>query len=30
MRIARLAWIAIAACGAAAAYGVYAPDAADR
>jgi len=30
MRFARFAWIAVAACGAAAAYGVYAPRAADR
>ena len=30
MRLARFAWIAVAACGAAAAYGVYAPEAADR
>ena len=30
MRLAGLAWIVIAACGAAVAYGVYAPAAADR
>ena len=30
MRLARFAWIAILACGAAAAYGVYAPETADR
>jgi multidrug efflux system membrane fusion protein len=30
MRFARFAWIAVLACGAAAAYGVYAPAAADR
>jgi membrane fusion protein, multidrug efflux system len=30
MRFARLAWIALVACGAAAAYGVYAPATADR
>jgi len=30
MGFARFAWIAVLACGAAAAYGVYAPEAADR
>ena len=30
MRLARFVWIAILACGAAAAYGVYAPETADR
>jgi multidrug efflux system membrane fusion protein len=30
MKLARFAWIAIAACGAAAVYGVYAPQTADR
>jgi len=30
MRLGRLAWTAVLACGAAAAYGVYAPGAADR
>ncbi|HEX9169598.1 MAG TPA: efflux RND transporter periplasmic adaptor subunit [Roseiarcus sp.] len=30
MGLARFAWIAVLACGAAAAYGVYAPEAADR
>ena len=30
MRFARFAWIAIVACGAAAVYGVYAPETADR
>ena len=30
MGFARFAWMAVLACGAAAAYGVYAPDAADR
>jgi multidrug efflux system membrane fusion protein len=30
MRFARFAWVAILACGAAAAYGVYAPETADR
>jgi membrane fusion protein, multidrug efflux system len=30
MRLGRFAWVAILACGTAAAYGVYAPEAADR
>ena len=30
MGLARFAWIAILACGAAAAYGIYAPEATDR
>ena len=30
MGFARFAWMAVLACGAAAAYGVYAPEAADR
>jgi multidrug efflux system membrane fusion protein len=30
MRLARFVWIAVLACGAAAAYGVYAPETADR
>ena len=30
MAFARLGWVAVLACGAAAAYGVYAPEAADR
>ena len=30
MRLARIVWIAVLACGAAAAYGVYAPETADR
>ncbi len=30
MKFAGFAWIAILACGAAAAYGVYAPETADR
>ena len=30
MAFGRFAWLAVLACGAAAAYGIYAPEAADR